>query len=180
MVGLGRLMLFGGAGASTSTAADRTTWEGTRLSGLCWLGSSKSRKRTAAATAAWTKYIGAWPCSHRQQSHRPHAYNRAVRTFVGVLTMDRCDAVMLLLQDAGSSKRRRAAAAGSAAGAEESGQSGGLSDEAESSEEGTSGVKPKAAAGKKRANARKPSHPLRSAVDEGSTGSDAKKVCVST
>jgi hypothetical protein len=87
---------------------------------------------------------------------------------------------MFLWQDAGSSKRRRAAAAGSAAGAEESGQSGGLSDEAESSEEGTSGVKPKAAAGKKRANARKPSHPLRSAVDEGSTGSDAKKVCVST
>jgi hypothetical protein len=82
----------------------------------------------------------------------------------------------VLLQTAGSGKRRRAAAAGSAAGAEESGQSGGLSDEAESSEEGTSGVKPKPASAKKRANPRKPSHPMRSAIDEGSTGSDAKKV----
>lgn len=83
---------------------------------------------------------------------------------------------MLLLQTAGSGKRKRAAAAGSAAGGEESGQSGGLSDEAESSEEGTSGVKPKPASAKKRANPRKPSHPMRSAIDEGSTGSDAKKV----
>jgi hypothetical protein len=82
----------------------------------------------------------------------------------------------VLLQTAGSGKRRRAAAAGSAAGAEESGQSGGLSDEVESSEEGTSGVKPKPASTKKRANPRKPSHPMRSAIDEGSTGSDAKKV----
>lgn len=83
---------------------------------------------------------------------------------------------MLALQAAGSSKRKRAAAAGSAAGAEESGQLGGLSDEADSSEEGTSGVKPKPASVKKRANPRKSSHPMRSAIDEGSTGSDAKKV----
>lgn len=82
----------------------------------------------------------------------------------------------LVLQAAGS-KRKRAAAEVSAAGdAEESGQSGGLSDEAESSEEGTSGVKPKPASAKKRANPRKSSNPTRSAIDEGSTGSDAKKV----
>jgi hypothetical protein len=79
-------------------------------------------------------------------------------------------------QAAGSSKRKRAAAEGSAAGAEESGQSGGLSDESGSSEEGTSGVKPKPPSTKKRANPRKPIHPMRSALDEGSTGSDAKKV----
>lgn len=77
---------------------------------------------------------------------------------------------------AAGSKRKRAAAEVSAAGdAEESGQSGGLSDEAESSEEGTSGVKPKPASAKKRANPRKSSNPTRSAIDEGSTGSDAKK-----
>lgn len=82
----------------------------------------------------------------------------------------------VLLQTAGSGKRKRAAAAGSAAGGEESGQSGGLSDDAETSEEGTSGVKPKPGSAKKRVNPRKPSHPMRSAIDEGSTGSDAKKV----
>lgn len=78
---------------------------------------------------------------------------------------------------AAGSKRKRAAAEGSAAAdAEESGHSGGLSEEGESSEEGTSGVKPKPLSAKKRANPRKPSNPMRAAIDEGSTGSDAKKV----
>lgn len=82
-------------------------------------------------------------------------------------------------QQAAGSKRKRAAAEGSAIDAEESGQSGGLSGEGgDSSEEGTSGVKAsKPASAKKRANPRKPSNPMRSAIDEGSTGSDAKKVC---
>lgn len=84
--------------------------------------------------------------------------------------------VLCWLQAAGNGKRKRAAAAGSAAGADDSEMSGSLSDEAESSEEGTSGVKPKLASVKKRAHPRKPSHPMRSAIDEGSTGSDAKKV----
>jgi hypothetical protein len=62
-----------------------------------------------------------------------------------------------------------------AADVSESGDSGG----SYGSDEGTSGLGRKPSSAKKRANPRKPSHPMRALDDDGDTGSDAKRVrCV--